>query len=184
MNASIWKGWKGQQTWSPSCEARTSAGPHNWPSCAHCKASFFLPETRRFCTSEAVAYKIHHLLQNNETGKGKKKVGRKAEQFITYPYLSFRRQILQAVAKSTILTELCAVPLSRCKKFSNCWFWRITILFRIQRQKITKCHIYDTPKFFIKYTIRKKKSENPLRKIWPGRQSQLKRIFKIARKSS
>lgn len=55
-NASIWIDWN-EQTWSPSCEASTSAGPHNWPSCANCRASLFRPETRRFCTSEAVAWK-------------------------------------------------------------------------------------------------------------------------------
>lgn len=47
--------WNELQTWSPSCDASTSAGPQSWPSCAHWRASFFLPETRKFCTSVAVA---------------------------------------------------------------------------------------------------------------------------------
>ena len=76
------------------------------------KPEDFVPQ-KRLPTKYTIYYKTMKLAKE-------KKVGRKAEHFITYTYLSFRRQILQAVAKSTILTELCAVPLSRCKKFSNC----------------------------------------------------------------
>jgi len=114
-------------TCSPSCEARTSAGPHNCPSCAHCKASFFLPETRRFWTSRAIAY------INIKISQGYKILGLETgKEFSTHPHLSFRRQILQAVAWHPILS---ATHLGRCKKFCNCWLRSITFLYQIQTTK-------------------------------------------------
>ena len=115
-------------TCSPSCEARTSAGPHNCPSCAHCKASFFLPETRRFWTSRAIAYMKIKISKGYKTILGVEA----GQELSTHPNLSFRRQILQAVAWHPILS---ATHLGRCKKFCNCWLRSITFLYQIQTTK-------------------------------------------------
>jgi len=50
----------------------------------------------------------------------------------TNPHLSFRGQILQAMAWCPILRELCATHLGRSKKFCNCRFRSIIFLYQSQ----------------------------------------------------
>ena len=62
--------------------------------------------------------------------------------YIPYLYFCFRRQFLQAVAKSTILTELCTTPFCWSKKFCNCWFWGIIFLLRWQTKGLANLFIF------------------------------------------
>lgn len=72
-----------------------------------------------FVPQKQLPEKAHqNLLQNGKIDNYTS--GGKAKRLIGYLYLSFRRQLLQAVAKSTILAKLSTIPLSRSKKFSDC----------------------------------------------------------------